>query len=89
MKIAAGSDSVRMFNFLANVTCNDKPVFCLYTCVYNGTLCSGKGSCLKGKCVCDEGSGQYCEIPATSGGNTLQITLGRCSHCSSMKVPIL
>jgi hypothetical protein len=49
---------------LSDVTCNNQTVFSLVPCIQNGIICNDRGTCLDGKCTCQEGfSGAS---PATS-----------------------
>ncbi len=75
------SDLKSLLNYLVNVTCNGKPAFRLYSCVNNGTLCSGQGVCINSKCTCPRNrSGTYCEsdvdVDGSSTDRALYIALG-------------
>lgn len=45
----------KILTALANTTCDGQPAFSLYSCVYNGTLCSDAGLCSGGTCACFSG----------------------------------
>ncbi len=89
--VAAESDSVRLIDFLVNVTCNGQPAFSLYSCVNNGTLCSGKGTCINGTCSCHNNrGGKYCEIQGTDvSSDTMSIALGNIFLLRTEQVQIL
>lgn len=45
----------RILNALASVKCNGQAAFYLAGCVYNGTMCSNRGNCSSGVCICNAG----------------------------------
>jgi hypothetical protein len=61
------------------VTCDGRHVLSAWSCISDGELCSGAGTCVEGKCNCDEGLvGTYCQMNATvssSSDDALTITL--------------
>nr|UMO80026.1 Serine/threonine protein kinase [Pandoravirus aubagnensis] len=82
---AASADSPllrgRLLNALATFECGGAPVSALAGCVYQGTLCSDRGTCVTGRtasasrCACDKGyAGTACEIDDTNGGDSSLVT---------------
>jgi hypothetical protein len=66
------------------VTCNGQHVLSTWSCISDGILCSGMGTCTDGQCNCSTGrEGTYCQTDSTvasSSDNTLAITLVTCTH---------
>lgn len=82
---AASADSPllkgRLLDSLAAFECDGAPVSALAGCVYQGTLCSDRGTCVTGRtasasrCACDKGyTGTACEIVDTNGGDSSLVT---------------
>nr|UDO47407.1 ser/thr kinase [Pandoravirus massiliensis] len=82
---AASADSPllrgRLLSALAAFECGGAPVSALSGCIYQGTLCSDRGTCVTGRaasasrCACDKGyTGSACEIDDTNGGDSSLVT---------------
>ncbi|KAL6047965.1 Serine/threonine protein kinase, catalytic domain containing protein, variant 2 [Balamuthia mandrillaris] len=52
----------KVLTTMATFTCDGETVFSLGGCLRGGDICSDRGECLDGQCVCEEGyTGSYCQ----------------------------